>query len=233
MATLRDVNLARQTVEKKLSDAIQERRATQHFESTPVPDEDLERILWAGMEAPSGYNLQPWRFLVVRDPEQRRRLREAAMGQLKVEEAPVVIVACGDTEGWREGDLEQMLRLGNQHGFPESGNEGARRAVTTLLGGEGGTAAGISRDVNIWVNRHVMIAFTTMMWMAEVLGYDTAPMEGFFEDKVTQVLGIPDPVRVVALLAIGHRKGQDKPYGGRFDTEQIVFADTWGKPIKI
>ncbi len=233
MATLRDVNLARQTAEKKLSDAIQERRATQHFESTPVPDEDLERILWAGMEAPSGYNLQPWRFIVVRDPEQRRRLREAAMGQPKVEEAPVVVVACGDTDGWRKGDLEQMLRLSNQRGFPESSNDAARQAVNGLLGGKGGTAAGISQDVNIWVNRHVMIAFTTMMWMAEVLGYDTAPMEGFFEDKVKQLLGIPDSVRVVALLAIGHRQGPDKLYGGRFETEHIAFADTWGRPIRI
>ena len=233
MATLRDVNLARQTVEKKLSDAIAERRATQHFESTPVPDEDLEKILWAGMEAPSGYNLQPWRFIVVRDAEQRRRLRDAAMGQPKVEEAPVVIVACGDTEGWRKGDLEEMLRLGNQHGFPESGNDGARQAVTGLLSGQGRTAAGISQDMNIWVNRHVMIAFTTMMWMAEVLGYDTAPMEGFWEDKVKQVLGIPDSVRVVGLLAVGHRKGADKPYGGRFDINRVVFGEAWGKPIRI
>jgi nitroreductase len=231
MATLRDFSVANQAVEKNLSEVIRARRATPHFDSTPVPEEDLKRILWAAAEAPSGYNLQPWRFVVVRDPQQRRRLSEAAMGQAKVAEAPVVIVACGDTEGWRKGDLEEMLRLGNEHGFPASGNDGARQAVNNLLGGKGGTAAGIHGDVNIWVNRHVMIAVTTLMWMAEALGYDTAPMEGFWEDKVKQLLHIPDSVRVVALLAIGHRKGPDKPYGGRFDMQRTVFGEEWGKAI--
>ena len=58
----------------------------------------LKKILRAGLEAPSSsYNMQPWRFVVVRDPEQRKRLRLAAMNQEQVEQTPVVIVACGDT----------------------------------------------------------------------------------------------------------------------------------------
>jgi len=231
MATVDNIELGRGTAEKPLSEAIRQRRATPHFAATPVNEADLDKILWAGEEAPSGNNLQPWRFVVVRDPEQKKRLREAAMGQAKVEEAPVVIVACGDTEGWRHGDVEEMLRLGNEHGFPESGNEGARRGISKNLSGQGGTAGGTGGDINVWVNRHVMIAFTTMMWMAEVLGYDTAPMEGFWEDKVKQVLGLPDSVRVVALLAIGHREGPDKRYGGRFDRRRTVFADAWGRPL--
>ncbi len=225
--------MARHAAEKLLSEVVRERRATPHFEPTPVHEADLEKILQAGLEAPSGYNLQPWRFVVVRDPEQRKRLREAAMGQPKVEEAPIVIVACGDTQGWKSGDLDEMLRLGNQHGFPESGNEGARQAVTGLLSGQGGTAGGIAGDINLWINRHVMIALTTMMWMAEALGYDTAPMEGFWEDKVRETLGIPAQVRVVALLAIGHRRGEDKLYGGRFSRERTVFDNAWGKPLRL
>lgn len=215
--------------EKPLSDAIRERRATPHFDSTPIPDEDLKQIVRAGLEAPSGYNLQPWRFVVVRDPEMRKRLREAAMGQPKVEEAPVVIVACGDPLGWKNGDLEAMLQMGMEHGHSAAGHEGVRNAVHGLLGGKGGEAAGISGNTHAWVNRQVMIAFTTLMWMAECLGYDTAPMEGFFEDKVKQILNIPSEVRVVALLAIGKRTGNDKLYGGRFDSSKLVFENHWGK----
>jgi nitroreductase len=232
MSTLQDVDMAKNIAEKPLSQILRERRATPHFDSTPVPEEDLKKILQAGMEAPSGYNLQPWRFVVVRDPEQKKRLREAAMGQAKVEEASVVVVACGDSRAWKE-DVERMIKMGNEHGFPESGNEGARKAVTGLLSGQGGTAAGIAGDINLWVNRHAMIAYTTMLWMAEALGYDTAPMEGFWEDKVRQVLGIPEHVRVVALLGIGHRKGNDKPYGGRFDFQHLVFAERWNSPMKL
>ncbi len=233
MAMLHQMNIHRQTAERRFSEAVAERRATPHFDSTPVPAPDLEAILWAGLQAPSGNNLQPWRFVVVRDPVQRQRLRAAAMDQAKVEEAPVVIVACGDSEGWRRGDIDEMLRLGNEHGFPSSGNDSQRRSIKALLGGKGGTSAGIEGDINVWINRHVMIAFTTMMWMAEVLGYDTAPMEGFWEDKVREVLGIPDKVRVVAFLAIGHRRGPDKRFGGRFDMSRTAFDNTWGVPVKL
>ncbi len=212
--------------EKPLTRIIQERRATPHFSSSGVPDEDLKKILQAGLEAPSGYNLQPWRFVVVRDPEQRKRLRVAAMNQPKVEEAPVVIVACGDTEGWRNSDLEEMLRLGREHGFNnEAMIESARTNVTNALNSH--------PNISMWVTKHVMIAATTMMWMAEALGYDTAPMEGFFEDQVREVLGIPNHVRVVCLLAIGKLEGEDKKYGGRFAMSHTVFAERFGKPLKL
>ncbi len=230
---LREVNVARHAAERPLSEIVRERRATPHFEPTPVPEQDLKLMFDAALEAPSGYNLQPWRFVVVRDPEVKKKLQEAAMGQAKVGEAPVVVVACGDTEGWKKQDLEEMLRLGHEHGYSTATDDQARQSVNGLLGGKGGTAAGISGDVNLWVNRHVMIAFTTLMWMAEALGYDTAPMEGFFEDKVKQVLGIPEPVRVIALLAIGHHKGEDKRYGGRFPKSRLVFADKWEKPLQL
>ncbi len=225
--------MAQGSPERPFSEVLKIRRATPHFESTPIPDTDLKRILCAGMEAPSGYNLQPWRFVVVRDPEHRKKLRAAAMNQPKVEEAPVVIVACGDPEGWSKGDMEMAIRMGNERGFPESGNDMMRGNISGLLGGKGGSAAGIDQDMRIWLNRHVMIAFTTMMWMAEVLGYDTAPMEGFFEDKVKETLGIPQSVKVIALLAVGHRKGNDKPYGGRFETSHTVFGEKWGNPLNV
>lgn len=218
--------------ERKLSQVIQERRATPSFLPDPVPDGDLRKILEAGLAAPSAYNLQPWRFVVVRDAEQRARLRQAAMKQPKVEEAPVVIVACADLEGWRNGDLEEIIRLAERHGFGDEGRyESMRKNIAKFFGSAPGTAGGLAPDFAVWANRQTMIAFTTMMWMAEVLGYDTAPMEGFYEDQVKATLGIPAPVRVVALLAIGHRKGDDKRFAGRFAMQRTVFAETWGNPV--
>ncbi len=217
---------------KTFSEAVRDRRATPHFLSDPVPDSDLQTILEAGLAAPSGYNLQPWRFVVVRDPAQRKRLREAAMSQPKVEEAPVVIVACGDPEAWRNGDLDEVLQLSRQHGFnDEKRLESTRAKVTKFFESAPGVASGVAPDFAVWVNRQTMIAFTTMMWMAEVLGYDTAPMEGFYEDKVRATLGIPDHVRVVALLAIGRLSGPDKLFAGRFPMSRTVFADSWGGPL--
>jgi nitroreductase len=226
--------MAKIAAEKPLSQAIKERRATPSFEDVPIHDADLEKIIRAGLEAPSGYNMQPWRFVVVRDPEQKKQLRQAAFGQPKVEEAGAVIVACGDPQGWKNGDLEEMLRISTQHGFNDpTEQETIRKSVSGFLGGGPGLAAGIEPTFDLWVNRQTMIAFTTMMWAAETLGYDTAPMEGFMEDQVKALLKIPDRVRVVALLAVGRLKGKDKLYAGRFEPSRSVFAGIWGKSIEF
>ena len=217
--------------EKTLSQAIKDRRATPGFLPDPVPENDLKKILEAGLSAPSAYNLQPWRFVVVREVEQRARLRQAAMKQLKVEEAPVVIVACADLEGWHSGDLDEIIRLAQQHGYGDEARYASMRKNIANFFSAPGDAGGLAPDFAVWANRQTMIAFTTMMWMAEVLGYDTAPMEGFYEDQVKATLGIPAHVRVVALLAIGHRKGEDKRFAGRFAIERTVFAERWGNPI--
>ena len=211
--------------EKTLSRAIAERRASPSFDGSPIPDSDLRGILQAGLQSPSGYNLQPWRFIVVRSPDQKRKLRGACYNQAKVEEASVMIVACGDADGWRSGDLDEMLRLGRQGGMPENYAEQAKVTIPNFLSNH--------PNMPLWLNRQVMLAFTHMLLMAEVLGYDTAPMEGFEEEKVREVLKLPLSYSVVALLGIGHLKGPDKFYGERFNMARTVFEEEYGKPIRF
>jgi nitroreductase len=210
---------------KSLFQAIHERRATPSFDGTPIPSQDLRQILQAGLDAPSGYNLQPWRFVVVQEPEQRRRLRAASYNQAKVEEASVVIVACGDRDGWRK-DLDEMLRMGRAGGMPESYAAQAAESVPGYM------SSFTDGQMQGWLNKQVMLAFTSMMLMAEVLGYDTAPMEGFEQQKVCEMLRLPMSYWVVALLAIGHLKGPEKFDGGRFDISHTVFGEEYGKPLK-
>jgi nitroreductase len=210
---------------KTLPEVMAQRRATPSFDDTPVQDADLQQILESGLLAPSGYNMQPWRFVVVREREQKKKLRAASYNQAKVEEAPVVIVACGDQDGWRNGDMEEMLRLAREGGMPESFAAAVQERVPELMSN--------MPDKGVWITRQVMIAFTTMMLMAETLGYDTAPMEGFEEDKVRDALRLPLSYRVVALLAIGHRKGKDKFDGGRFPMRHTVFGDEFGRSLKL
>jgi nitroreductase len=212
-------------IKKTLTQAIAERRATPSFDGTPIPLDDLKQILDAGLHAPSGYNMQPWRFIVVQSTEQKKKLRAASYNQAKVEEASAMIVACGDADGWRK-DLDLMIQLGREGGMPESYASQARTSVSNFL-------SGFSREqMHGWLNKHVMIALTSMMMMAEVMGYDTAPMEGFEQDKVHEVLRLPMSYCVVALLGIGHLKGPDKYYGGRFDMAHTVFGEEFGKPLK-
>lgn len=212
-------------VQKSLAQAVRERRATPSFDGEPVPASDLRQILDAGLHAPSGYNMQPWRFIVVQQPEQKRRLRQASYNQAKVEEASAMIVACGDRDGWRK-DLDEMLRLGRAGGMPESYAAQAAHSVPAYM------SSFTDEQMTGWLNKQVMLAFTSMMLMAEVLGYDTAPMEGFEQQKVCETLKLPISYWVVALLAIGHLRGPDKFNGGRFDMSRTVFGEEYGKPLK-
>lgn len=211
--------------EKSFSEAVKERRATPSFDGRPIPTADLKKIIEAGLASPSGFNLQPWRFVVVESEEQRRRLRSTCFNQAKVEEASVVIVACGDAEGWRNGDLEEMLHVGRKNGMPEAYAVQAAANIPEYLTNH--------PELPVWICRQVMIALTTMMWAAEVMGYRTAPLEGFEAERVTEVLNLPPSYQVVAMLAIGHLFGPEKFNGGRFALSRLVFAETYGRSMEF
>jgi nitroreductase len=217
---------SRSTTDVGFARLVAARRATPAFSATAsVAEHDLAIILRAGLEAPSSYNLQPWRFIVVRDAAQRSKLRIAAMNQEQVEQASVVIVACGDTAGWHE-DLEAVIEIGRRHGYNDERRIALKRANVTR---------DLSSRTNMpqWVTKQTMIAATTMMWMAEALGYDTGPMEGFYEDKVRELLNIPESVCIFFLLAIGKLDGVDGTYSGRLPPSRTCFGERYGEPLDL
>lgn len=79
-------------------EAIKNRRSVRAFTSEPVSDAEVKRLIDAASHAPSAGNIQPWEFVVVRDPQIKRGLSEAALDQNFIEEAPVVIVVCADPQ---------------------------------------------------------------------------------------------------------------------------------------
>jgi len=77
-------------------EAVKGRRSIRVFKNQDVPTEIVEKLIDAARRAPSAGNIQPWEFIVVRKPEIKRRLVEAALDQVFIEEAPVVIVVCAN-----------------------------------------------------------------------------------------------------------------------------------------
>lgn len=193
---------------------VRERRATRHFTSDEVPAAEIGAILEAASHAPSGYNLQPWRFLVVRDAQARARLRKAAYDQEKITEAPVVIVAFAPSQAWKERADEVFAESVRRGALPAEGVEKRKQGALDFIG---------SFPPGVWVNRHVMIAFTYLMLAAEMRGWDTAPMEGFDPAAVRRELGLPDGAEVIALLAIGRARDPDSVFPGRFPVARIAY----------
>ncbi|HEV2764443.1 MAG TPA: nitroreductase family protein, partial [Pyrinomonadaceae bacterium] len=187
---------------KPLTQVLLERRASARFTPEEVPEEYLEAILRFGTQAPSGYNLQPWRFVVVRDAENRQRLQRVAFNQQKIAEAPVVVIAFGMSEDWKR-TAPEVFSEGAARGAGDPSK--AERAAESAVGF-------VSKLIpEAWVNRQTMIALTTMMIVAEAYGFDTAPMEGFDAEGVRREFGLPEEAEVVALLAVGRAAPPDKP----------------------
>jgi nitroreductase len=78
-------------------DIIQARKSTRGYESKPVPNDTIDKLLEAARVAPSASNVQPWHFILVTDKEKREKLSAGPYAKF-LTESPLVIVACGDTK---------------------------------------------------------------------------------------------------------------------------------------
>lgn len=84
-------------------EAIKRRRSVRAFKKQDISPEIVERIIDAATWAPSAGNIQPWEFIIVRKPEIKEELAEAALDQTFIQEAPVVIVVCANENRSSQG----------------------------------------------------------------------------------------------------------------------------------
>lgn len=82
---------------------IKGRRSIRVFQSREIPSETVDELIDAARWAPSAGNIQPWEFIIVRKPETKKMLAEAALEQTFIEEAPVVIVVCANENRSSQG----------------------------------------------------------------------------------------------------------------------------------
>ena len=83
-------------------EVIRRRLSVRAYKPDPVPEEVLNRILEAGRLAPSAKNLQPWKFIIIRDEKIRQALVPACRNQQFIAQAPVIICACALLEqAWK------------------------------------------------------------------------------------------------------------------------------------
>lgn len=164
---------------------IENRRSIRKYKPASIPDDDLKKILEAARLAPSAGNRQPWRFIVVRDNELKRRLAEASREQMFIADAEAVIVAMGDAE--------------------------------------------ISPR---WFEKDTMIAVEHMVLASEALGYGTCWIGAFTEEKIKQILGIPEGIKVVALLPVGVPAESPGPRP-RKPFHEIFHGEKFGNPLEL
>ena len=174
-----------------VTDAAESRRSIRAFQPDPVPEADLREILRVAGLAPSAFNVQPWRWVVVRDPALKATLAEAAYGQKQVSGAPALLVLYSDM-----GDV-----LAHAEETVHPGMAARREAVAASLRGQWAERGEAERES--WGAGQSYIALGFLLLAAQSLGYATSPMLGFDAAKVKAALGLPAHVQIPALVALG------------------------------
>ncbi len=205
-------------------DAILRRRSVRHFATTPVPDELLERLLRLGVAAPSSWNLQPWRIVVVRDAERRARLAEACYGQAQAREAPVLLVFAISQGGWRE-HLEEVVSTAVAKGAWSAEYAATFRRIAPQA------QEGLGERLREFNTKDALIAATHVALAAESVGLGSSFMNGYSESKVKAVIGAADEpdIGVALVLALGTplERGRDP---GRLPLGATVFDGELARP---
>ncbi|HEX5520706.1 MAG TPA: nitroreductase family protein [Longimicrobiaceae bacterium] len=190
--------------------AAAQRRSIRAYEPVPIPREDLEEILDVVRLAPSAFNVQPWRFVVVETPELKGRLAEAANQQRQVHSAPVVIVLYTDMEDALE-NVDEMLHPG----MDAAQRAAVRETILRVFGGQS------VEERAAWAAGQGYIALGYLLLAAESHGYQTSPMTGFNAEAVKALLGLPASARIPAIVAIGRGSEEGFP-AHRHELERIL-----------
>jgi nitroreductase len=198
-----------------LFEAIGTLRAIRRFTDEPVSEDDLWTVLEAATMAPSGGNRQPWNFIVIRDPETKRRIAEyyrrawdETYGKL-----PAPPPSSGDQ------GLGRAYRSA-EHLTQHMADAPVLVMVTTRGAGFGTSPTGSS----------IFPAVQNLMLAARALGLGSTitTLHRMFEADVKKVLDIPDDIETMALIPVGHAAGKFGP-PRRLPVGEVVFWEKWGK----
>ena len=194
-------------------EAIYQRRAIKHFDPEHRLSADEERkLLEAAIQSPTSFNIQHWRFVVVKDPELRKQLRAAGNDQAQMTDASLLILMTGDVLAWKKD--------------PERYWQNAPREVNELLvGWMGPFHEGKEQLQRDEAQRSIGMAMQTIMLAAKGLGYDSCPMIGFDHEAVAELINLPADHAIGPMVAIGKRTKDPWPKPGQLPLDQVVVTD--------
>ncbi len=194
------------TSPQQLLAALNWRCAVKRFDpARAIPAETWQALEQALVLAPSSFNLQPWKFLVVEDKLLRQQLGAAAWNQPQVTEASHFVVFTGLRTA-TVADVDRMIATTAAHrGVPVAYLARYRQVIADFV-----TKGWAARDGGGWNARQVYIALGQFMTAAALLGVDTSPLEGIDTLAYDRILGL-EQTRHTALCgcAVGYRAASD------------------------
>ena len=176
---------------------VETRRTVREYADEEIDDETLRAIFEDARWAPSGYNLQPWEFLVCRDEDTKARLREVANDQPQVTDASATVVVFGNTDP--AAHAERVFTDMLEKGYLSS--EETRDAMVERVEGLRDRS---EEENRLWATRSTTLAAMALMHAAWDRGVASCPMEGFDADALVEEFDVPTEYEPVMLVSLGY-----------------------------
>lgn len=196
-----------------VAEAIAARRSVKVFDPHHrMIERDIERLMSLAVLSPTAFNIQNWRFVLVRDPALRKQVRAVAWDQSQVTDASLLVVVCADLKAWEK----QPGRYWRE--APQAVQNFVVPAIHNYYAG----CESVQRDEAM---RSSGIAAMTLMLAAKEMGYDSCPMDGFDFDAVGKLINLPKDHVIAMFVAIGKGTKEPWPRGGQLPLSEVIIED--------
>lgn len=196
-----------------ITQAIETRRAVKAFDPEHrMTDGEIDRLMSLVLLSPTAFNIQHWRFVLVRNPALREAIREVSWMQPQVTDASLLVLVCADLRAW-EKQPERYWRQA-----PEDVREGMVAAIDEYYRDR----PQVQRDEAM---RSCGIAAQTLMLAAKGMGYDSCPMDLSDFDAVARLINLPEGHAVALFVVVGKAVREAWPRGGQLGHDEVVLID--------
>ncbi len=200
------------------------RYATKKFSADKkLSDAKVHTLLESLRLSASSYGLEPWKFIVVENPEIREKLVEHSYNQYSpVVEASHFVVLCRQAT-MEEADLDAFVeRMASAKGLEVEALDGLSKMLK-------GSVLNLPEDKRYaWLDRQVYIALGNLLTVSALEDVDTLPMEGFVPAGYSEVLGLEEKGLVpLVAVALGYRCDEDKYQHSpkmRYSKEEVIMT---------
>ncbi len=194
-----------------ISSAIETRRAVKGFDPQhQMTDAEVERLMSLAMLSPTAFNIQNWRFVLVRNMELRKQVRAAAWDQAQVTDASLLVILTADLNSWQKEPARYWKEA------PQAVSDYLVPAIGQYYGGKDQ----VQRDEAM---RSCGMAAMTLMLAAKEMDYDSCPMDGFDFDAVGKLINLPQDHVISMFVAIGKKAREPWPRGGQLPMQEVVI----------
>jgi len=196
-------------------EAIKSRRSVKHFDPNhELTESEIRELLSLATLSPTAFNIQNWRFVLVKDPELRKEIRKVSWDQAQVTDCSLLVIICADLKSWNKAPERYWKKA------PVAVQEFILPAIKSYYQNNDQ----VQRDEAM---RSCGIAAQTLMLAAKAMAYDSCPMDGFDFAAVAKLINLPSDHVIALFVAIGKGLSPAAPRAGQLALNELIIENTF------